>query len=772
MIKRHLFKFGSVLMCAVMIVVYGVSAKGSTTGVEQVTAVQAAAGYDAEGVISEAISSQLTGISKAASATTNSKEELVYVFANASGKQDHIIVNENLKNVTGITQINDISRLKNIVNLSGDETSAEGANNTLTWEANGNSITYQGTSSESAPITMNVTYYLDGKEISPENLSGKSGRVTIRYDYVNHTKETVSIDGKEYTTAVPFTMITGMVLPSDRFSNIEVTNGRISELNDSSVVLGMTMPGLKDTLQLQFDQETLDIDIPDYFEVSADVKDFELDMSMSVATSNLLSDVNVDDLTIDSLKEKMTELQNAANQLTDGTVTLQDGTQKTADNIPALQEGTAALANGLSQMTNQVPDLTAGVLQLDEGAASLNSGSLQLNNGLNALSDSFKTKIVPGISQLEDGSVQLSSGITKLQQSLMSSFSQIKSNADVYTEKYQNYMTSAGAIQTFMTTGISEIGGGTLNALINEQMSESYISVTGISDWSITPYTDMGTQALLADSEYVSALYQKYMTEYTTIVNMKAGDAAGTYTAVFGMVNNVIASQDSLKAQGINAIEDLYNKEMQILLAAATNGNVSTALNQVYDTAMNTTDPETGETLSSSLEALQTGANRLKEGAAQLKAGIGSFEDLEPSTETACSALYKLRAGSSQLTTGTESLKNGTAQLSQGAGSLANGAAQLSDGANTLNQAVVTLGDGIAQLNSGAITLKDGMAEFNETGIKALTSLVGSDADTALNTLKAVVKAGQEYQSFAGKADDMEGSVTFIYKTEGVTNSK
>ena len=79
------------------------------------------------------------------------------------------------------------------------------------------------------------------------------------------------------------------------------------------------------------------------------------------------------------------------------------------------------------------------------------------------------------------------------------------------------------------------------------------------------------------------------------------------------------------------------------------------------------------------------------------------------------------------------------------------------------------MSDGVTELNNGAITLKDGMAEFNETGIKSLTSLVGTDADTALDTLKAVVKAGQEYQSFGGKSDDMEGSVTFIYKTDGIT---
>ena len=61
------------------------------------------------------------------------------------------------------------------------------------------------------------------------------------------------------------------------------------------------------------------------------------------------------------------------------------------------------------------------------------------------------------------------------------------------------------------------------------------------------------------------------------------------------------------------------------------------------------------------------------------------------------------------------------------------------------------------------------MVQFNEEGISQITSLVGGDAENAVQTIKSVIKLGQEYQSFAGKSDDIDGSVTFIYKTEGIT---
>ena len=83
-----------------------------------------------------------------------------------------------------------------------------------------------------------------------------------------------------------------------------------------------------------------------------------------------------------------------------------------------------------------------------------------------------------------------------------------------------------------------------------------------------------------------------------------------------------------------------------------------------------------------------------------------------------------------------------------------------------------TLADGVTQLNEGAITLKDGMAQFNSEAIEPITKLVDSDAQTAVDTIKAVVKAGQEYNSFLGKSDDKAGSVTFVYKTAGITANK
>ena len=121
---------------------------------------------------------------------------------------------------------------------------------------------------------------------------------------------------------------------------------------------------------------------------------------------------------------------------------------------------------------------------------------------------------------------------------------------------------------------------------------------------------------------------------------------------------------------------------------------------------------------------------------------------------------------------GTAVLQSGLSQLTANNATLKSGVSQLADGTATLKDSSGTLADGVTQLNEGAITLKDGMAQFNSEAIEPITKLVDSDAQTAVDTIKAVVKAGQEYNSFLGKSDDKAGSVTFVYKTAGITANK
>ena len=176
------------------------------------------------------------------------KSETVYAKANADGTVTETTVEAVLKARDGAT-IPDVAALRDIINKEGDEEYTTGADNALTWQNSGSAITYEGKSDAALPVTTRVTYYLNGVETAPDDLAGQSGRVRIRFDYTNHTRETVTVDGQEYTVSVPFTAITAVILDGDKFSNIEADNGKVMELDGQTAVLGTAMPGLADGVQ-------------------------------------------------------------------------------------------------------------------------------------------------------------------------------------------------------------------------------------------------------------------------------------------------------------------------------------------------------------------------------------------------------------------------------------------------------------------------------------------------------------------------------------------
>lgn len=176
------------------------------------------------------------------------KSETVYAKANADVTVTETTVEAVLKARDGAT-IPDVAALRDIINKEGDEEYTTGADNALTWQNSGSAITYEGKSDAALPVTTRVTYYLNGVETAPDDLAGQSGRVRIRFDYTNHTRETVTVDGQEYTVSVPFTAITAVILDGDKFSNIEADNGKVMELDGQTAVLGTVMPGLADGAQ-------------------------------------------------------------------------------------------------------------------------------------------------------------------------------------------------------------------------------------------------------------------------------------------------------------------------------------------------------------------------------------------------------------------------------------------------------------------------------------------------------------------------------------------
>ena len=316
------------------------------------------------------------------------KSETVYAKANADGTVTETTVEAVLKARDGAT-IPDVAALRDIINKEGDEEYTAGADNALTWQNSGSAITYEGKSDAALPVTTRVTYYLNGVETAPDDLAGQSGRVRIRFDYTNHTRETVTVDGQAYTVSVPFTAITAVILDGDKFSNIEADNGKVMELDGQTAVLGTAMPGLADSLRLTEFEPLEDTEIPAYFEVSADVTDFSLDFTATILTPSALDDLDTGDLSdLDDLSDTLDDLTDAADALTDGTGALADGVQalydgfhQYADGVQGLNEGAEALADGLTQLYSSGTALVDGANALRDGLSAVSSAVGNMTSG-------------------------------------------------------------------------------------------------------------------------------------------------------------------------------------------------------------------------------------------------------------------------------------------------------------------------------------------------------------------------------------------------------
>lgn len=724
MVKKTLFKYSSVLLSVVLIASTltgcGTSTAYNQTGSE--VAISSEAASNTENIITNAIKNELS-ISNTSTLKTNTRDEMVYVFDKADGTQDHVLVTEKVTDSKGETTTN------------------------------------QSTSDKTAPVSIKVTYKLNGVETKPEDMIGKSGKVTIRYDYTNNEKKTIKVNGKSQTAYVPFTMITGTLLPTDKFSNVEVTNGKVSKVGDNIIALGMTIPGLKDTLNLKFDGESLDMDIPEYFEISADVEDFELDMSMSVATTSTLNDIDTDDFSLAKLEDKMNELQSAADQLTDGTVTLQNGTQTLADSIPALTDGVNQLNDGASQLKD-------GIYAYTDGATALAAGAVSLQTGLKAYTD--------GVASAEAGASQLNEGIKSIKTALIGNVvKELAANSTAY--KMNSVADSTGKTVMEQATDLQKLG-----------------TALGLSDVTIaTDLSDLGKKSSSEAATDISTYFVKYLTAYTTNIITETYTEAVTsgkpYTpqvSQAGSKDYVYANQLGLliKAAGNIGASSALDAVVSNL---SNNETINAALKQLTDGSQSLTDGlgelvQNNDTLNAGASQLNAGLaqlsgnnDTLNGGIAQISAGLAQLSD---NNDTLNGGAGQISAGLAQLNGNNDTLNGGIEQIAGGLGTLnsnnealRSGSTQLADGTSTLKSSSVTLADGVTQLNDGAITLKDGMAEFNETGIKAITSLVGDDADTAVDTIKEVIKLGQNYNTFLGKSDGKDNSVTFIYKTAELT---
>lgn len=673
------------------------------------------------------------------------KDESVYLISDANGNVNKTIVVDHLKNKDKKDTVEDASNLSDIENVKGKEKFTQSGDK-LTWQAGGKDIYYQGTAIEEPPVTQKVTYYLDGKEISPEDLAGKSGKVKIRFDYTNTTSYTETVNGEKQTVSVPFAAITGLVL-GDGFENIEVTNGKAEVSDSSSVVLGYALPGLNDSLGIKDKDLDGDVNIPEYMEMTADVKNFSMPAAMTFVV-NASDYVSTDGIDTSDLDDMINDLKDASTQLQDGSKTLAEGTDTLADGLSTLQsklgtfasgvgtlksgiktytDGVSTLSGGLNTLGNSTGALVSGADKLNSGAGQLASGSATLKDGLKSYTDGANgltkgaSDLDAGIGTLAEKSGTLVDGATKLDDGA----SQLSASASSINEGIKS-------LDTGLKTPLTDKEKAGYQAAAKDSVDKQFSNPDNEANYENTKAKASGVyyETMTSDDSVKQAVQLlKNDSDLMNMINATVG--ATVETAIKGSVPDLASKDTATIKKTYNnspklqqSVKEVLNLPQTIpdydaLVSAIVDQKLNDMATKVMAGVANNSKDKVGEAVA---DAAKTGA----ENAAQ-SAVITGIESAKSNVSSQINAKqengYSLVTGADALSTGASSLANGTKSLVNSIPTLTGGIKQLKDGSSQLNAGAAKLTSNNDTLNAGATALNAGASQLS-AGTQSLMNSV------------------------------------------------
>lgn len=729
-----------------------------------------------------------TKAAKKADASKVSKEETVYVTMDANGKKDEVIVSDWLKNAGINGKISDVSDLKDIQNTKGNEKFTQD-DSTLTWDAKKNDIYYQGTSDKELPVGMEISYKLDGKEVSAKDLAGKSGKFEMNIKYTNSSKKKVTVDGKETEIYTPFLMATGMILSTDKFQNIKVDNGEVVSEGDNDIIMAYGMPGLKDSLDLAGldfgDDVTIDTDkindkITDTVKITADVKDFEMGASYTVATASLFKDIDFGDIdSLDDLDDKMDDLKDAANKLVDGADTLSDGLKTLNSNIKKYNKAIKTLNKSVGTLNTGATKLKKGVGTYTKSADKLFKGVIKYSDGTKTFAQSTK-KYTAGAKALVDGAGKISSSAEQFPASYKQFNDSLTSYVNgVNTLLAEENMTKLSSGVNSLKAGVESLDSGLTSAIsgvdtinvVAKQLEGTDAKTKALRDSINTTKDAMETAAKNAATEQEKATYQAQVQLYESMLTymdsvQKAG--AGLDAATNGKPDSEVADQNGktdLKL-GLQTMEAATSK-------TSTETNLYNGLSALQSSA---------KTMSDSAATIRGYKTPILEASGKINASVGTLTEavktLYKSGTTLTANNKKLNDAATTLTKSSKTVKSGSKQLKANSGTVRSGMSTLAGGTKKLYKATNTLvtttnkvAKGVNKLDNGASKLASGTKEFKEDGVDKLTDTMNSILDGVSDTkdrAEAVNNAAANYKSFSGISGEMDGSVKFIMTTKEI----
>ena len=542
------------------------------------------------------------------------KDETVYSKIDSNGNNYNTIVNDHIINDEQEQLINDISDLLNIKNVNGDEEFSQDGNN-LAWHAEESDIYYQGESQKELPIECNVKYELDGNEITASELVGKNGKVKITIEYINKDAHTVNINGKDQTLYTPFVVVCGTIIDNNNNRNIEITNGKTVDDGSKTTVIGISLPGLQESLNISKDK----IDIPNTIEITMDSTDFELNNSVTYVNPKVLEENDMELFKkLDKIYNQVDTLQSSSKQIEEGANSLKEGTATYSEKSQEFNNAVEQVSNGVSSVNQNYSKIDAGISSLNDSSATLESGAKSVSEGTLAVSENLQTisskltELQTGTQSLKQGEVQLEAGLDQI----ITSVSTIQGEETKQTITTQ-IETNKSIIKLLETNIVAY--NETISTLKSTDITDNSAKITELNQL-ITANETLTTQLKAIEESSIKELQ-------TALSNLKQGLQSlqtGTDTLYNGTTalqtgTGALASKTKELAQGT---QSLYEGTIKISEGTATLNSGSTQLKQ----GLNTLDAG-GTKLGTASIQLTEGANTLSEGATTLAEGITKFNE-------------------------------------------------------------------------------------------------------------------------------------------------
>lgn len=540
---------------------------------------------------------------------SSEKEEVVYATLNADGSLESTYV---VNSFSG-GEITDYGAYSSVKTLNTDDPIQQEGDK-ITLSTTEEKAYYQGDLPDAQlPWNISLTYFLDGKEISPEELAGSSGTLEIHFQVTENPKCTGDFF-QEYALQASFT------LDTKQCENITAPDATIANVGGDKQLTYTVLPG-----------EGMDTVI------SADVTEFEMD-AVSINGIRLNLSVDVDD---QEIRDKVSELMDAVDQLDAGAAKLSDGSENVKGGTSQVKDGASVLHSGVTQLDQGVATLQSGLETVQQGLDSLNSQSSSLTSG----SKEFRTALLTIQSAVDSLSVtnqdlsslaaasgeirqaieDLYNGAAELQENLgVAQYKALlaQNGLDVDSLKAQN----ASAVETIQS----------YEALL-EQMS----GIPGLSG-----VVDTYKSQLMGTAEQVKAL-----------LNANTAALQGTESYL-----EEVSAQLPALTQGLSQLKTQYE-------------TFDSAITQLVNTLGNMTGKLAAlaggiDQLADSYTALDTGISGYTDGVAQLAAGYSQVMD---GVSSLAQGSKELVSGSGDLYDGTVELYDGVSSLCDGAQEMADG---------------------------------------------------------------------------------------------------